>query len=320
MPATITHAFFAQDVYYLLESSIQQKIKSEKQFVMFAQNTDPLMFYHILSFKKGKNIRSLQSTSHQEKTLLLFKNIIYYMKENKYYYDASTLTFLYGFLTHYVLDSTIHPFIFYKTGNFDKKRKETYKYNGLHAYMETYIDYYLLEKKKAPLDFSFCFDFTPFSKELTNTINYSFENTFHEKNMAKKYYQSLKEMKLFLTLFRKDTFGIKKRLYSMIDCFTPKRIFSFQTLSYHLDSYEKYDFLNKRHKTWVYPVDKERKSTKDFDQLYQEAILKAKNIIEQLHYYFFLNKTIHLESLLGNNSYVTGINCISKKTQKYFEF
>lgn len=320
MPATITHAFFSQDVYFHLNSTIQKKIKSEKQLMMFAQNTDPLMFYNILSFQKGKKIRSLQSTTHQEKTLLLFETIISYMKEKKYYQDPSTLTFLYGFITHYILDSTIHPYIFYKTGNFDKKRKETYKYNGLHAYMETYIDNYFLEKRKIPLNFNLYFDLTPFSKELTDTINYSFERTFHEKDMAKKYYKSLKQMKLFLTLFRKDNLGMKKRIYSFIDYFTPKNTFSFRSLSYHLDDYEKYDFLNKKHQTWVYPVNKEIKSKKDIDQLYRKSIIRAKEIIEQIHNYFFFGKPIHLESLLGNNSYLTGTNCNQKKELKHFEF
>lgn len=320
MPATITHAFFAQDIFYQLSFTINKKIKRERQFMMFAQGTDPLMFYNILSFKKGKKIRSLQSTSHQYKTLLLFQNIISYIKEKKYYQDSSTLTFLYGFITHYILDSNIHPYIFYKTGYFDKKRKETYQYHGLHTYMETYIDNYFLEKRKKSLDFNYCFDLTPFSKELSDTINYSFMKTFHEKNMAKKYYRSLKQMKLFLTLFRKDNFGIKKRIYSIIDCFTPKNVFLFQSLSYHLDDYEKYDFLNKQHKTWVYPADRERKSTKDIDQLYQDSIIKTKKIIEQIHDYLFFNKSIHLISLLGNNNYLTGINCNQKNTQKYFDF
>lgn len=320
MPATITHAYFALDVYNRLNPTIQKQIKSTKQFMMYAQNTDPLMFYNILSIRRGKKVRSLQSTSHQEKTLLLFENIISYMKEKKYYQDSSTLTFLYGFITHYVLDSTIHPYIFYKTGHFDKKRKETYAYNGLHAYMETYIDNYFLKKNKSTLDFNFCFDFTPFSKELTDTINYSFLKTFGEENMARKYAKSLKQMKQFLTLFRKDSFGVKKSLYSLIDYCTPKNTFRFKSLSYHLDNYESYDFLNKKHTTWVYPVDKERKSTKDIDQLYQDSILKAKTMIEQIHSYFFLDKTIELKKILGNDSYLTGIDCNQKKEQKHFEF
>ena len=49
------------------------------------------------------------------------------------------MAYLYGMLSHYVLDSTVHPFIIYKTGNFNKKNKETYKYNHLHNEMESYI-------------------------------------------------------------------------------------------------------------------------------------------------------------------------------------
>ena len=57
------------------------------------------------------------------------------------------MVFLYGFICHYVLDSNVHPFVFYKTGLFDKKDKNSYKYNNLHAFMETYFDNYMIKEK-----------------------------------------------------------------------------------------------------------------------------------------------------------------------------
>ena len=52
MPATITHAYFAKDVYEILPSNIKDKL-NVKRVKMFGQSTDPLMFYNLfINFKK----------------------------------------------------------------------------------------------------------------------------------------------------------------------------------------------------------------------------------------------------------------------------
>ena len=64
--------------------------------------------------------------------------------------------------------------------------------------METYIDNYMLEKRNTNVNNfkiqEFCFDIKPFSKELIDAIDYSFENTYSINNMSKKYYKSLKQV------------------------------------------------------------------------------------------------------------------------------
>lgn len=319
MPATITHAYFAEDVYKNLEINIQKKINKDK-LLMFAQNTDSFLFYNILSLKRGKHIRNLQKVFHEEKCLLFFTNTINYIKEKKYFNDSDTISYLYGFITHYILDSTVHPFVFYKTGLFIPKDKDTWKYNGGHTYMETYIDNYLLNKRNYSMNFNKCFDLKPFSKNLNNVINYGFLKTYNEKDISLKYYSSLKQMHIFLNLFRKDYFGIKRNIYSFFDIFTSKKIFKLKTISYNLKINDDTDFLNNKHKNWCYPADKNIKSNENFDDLYQKAIIKAVYCIEKIHSHLFDNKNINLEEVLENKSYVTGIDCNSKFKQKYFEF
>lgn len=325
MPATITHAYFGEDIYNKLPKDIKIKIKDYKTcLMMFSQSMDSLMFYNILSPLKGKDIRDLAGVFHNSKTNIFFDNLIDFIKDNKLYNDPQTLVFLYGLIAHYSLDSTIHPFVFFKTGNFNKKDPNTYKYNGLHNYMETYIDNYMLKKRNVNINTfkiqDFCFDTKPFSKELISTINYSFKNTFNIDNMSKKYYKSLNQMKNFLVLFRFDNYGIKKIGYKTIDFFTPKKIFRFNSLSYRLDNFDNYNFLNDNHMTWTYPVDNNLKSTKNFDQLYNEALNNCLNIIKEINLYFFENKKINIDGLFKNKSYITGIDCDSKKRQVFFEF
>ena len=60
--------------------------------------------------------------------------------------DKYVMSFVYGFICHYVLDSSIHPYVEFKTGRFNPRDKKTYKYNAKHHEMETYIDAYMLRK------------------------------------------------------------------------------------------------------------------------------------------------------------------------------
>lgn len=326
MPATTTHAFFAEDLYQKLDQKTQQRIQSEKKsFLMFAQHTDPLMFYSIFMPLKGKKIRNLQHLAHSKKTEEFFTNLIEYIKKNKYYNNARILSFLYGFITHFCLDSNIHPYIYYKTGHFNKKDKSTYPYNCLHHYMETLIDNTLIKTRKTKhyteFDISnYVFDLTPFSKELNECISYSFSKTYHINHLGTYYYQALKSMKLFLKLFRQDKKGLKRKLYKLMDQITPKGTFILDCLSYHQSINDPNNYLNINHQEWFYPVDKKKKSNKSFYDLYIDSLDDAKKIIHEIDDYFTKDKKINIHQLLKNKSLTTGIDCNSPLIPKYFEF
>jgi hypothetical protein len=50
--------------------------------------------------------------------------MINYIKDNNLYNDDDVLSYLYGYINHYVLDKTIHPYVRYKTGVFKKKNQK----------------------------------------------------------------------------------------------------------------------------------------------------------------------------------------------------
>lgn len=321
MPATITHAYFAEDLFNILDKNTKRLISNKKkELMMFSQNTDPLMFY-ILTLKNGTKIRKLQFVAHTEKTNLFFENTIKYIKKNKYYNNSDVLAFLYGFICHFALDSRTHPFIVYKTGFFIKEDAKTYKYNGLHHNMESYLDNYMLKKHHVTkINFKkFCFSLKPFTKELDEVISYAFKKTYNVDNMDKIYHSSLKQMNFFLTAFRLDPHKYKSYIYRFIDKFTPEKAFKLESISYNIRN-KNIDYLNNKHKEWNYPVDKTIKSHKSFDELYQDSLMEAKELIEAVNDYFFNDVQIDIDSLFHNRSYLTGIDCKSKNKQIYFEF
>ena len=82
MPATITHAYFANDLYDILPIGLKKLLMDDKQKLrMFAQSTDPFIFYNLLR-KKDQKIRDFQSHFHQNKTSEFFINLVNYIKYN----------------------------------------------------------------------------------------------------------------------------------------------------------------------------------------------------------------------------------------------
>ena len=324
MPATVTHAYFANDLYDILPIGLKQLlIDNKKRLRMFAQSTDSFIFYNLLK-RKDQHIRNFQTFFHTNKSEEFFINLINYIKYNDYYQNSEIMSFLYGYISHYVLDYTIHPYIIYKTGFFNKNDKETYKYRNKHNYMETFIDNYMIKQREniIPYGFKFydfIFDLRPFSKELIEVIDYAFKETYNFKNFSKYYYHSLKDMYKSLKYLRYDKYGIKIFIYKGLDRFTNSKAFKLQSISYHTNLKDKNNYLNANHTTWFHPTTKKEKHQESFIELYSIALHETKNIITNVNYYLKDTKKVNLKKIFKNYSYLTGKNCNNKNKLKYFE-
>ncbi len=323
MPATAVHAYFAQDLNDILPKEIKNKLDVNR-LKTFGQSIDSLMFYNLFSILPGKKIRDFQKYFHTNKTQDFFVNLINYIKENDYTEDIDVNSFLVGTICHYVLDSTVHPYIYYKTGYFNKNDKSTYKYNNVHTFMETFLDNDMIKRRESinPYKFNiskFSFDTSKFSNELKDTIKYTFKETFDVDNMDKIYYKSLKQMRNSIFIFRQDRYGIKKFFYKLADTFTSKRVFRFEAISYHYPLNDRHNFLNENHKLWRNPCDYSLISEESFLDLYLRALKLAKVMI-CASFDYINGKDIELEKVFINKSYITGLDCELDKELKYFEF
>ena len=324
MPATVTHAYFANDLYDSLPIGLKKLLMDDKKRLrMFAQSTDSFIFYNLLK-KKDQKIRDFQSYFHTNKTREFFINLVKYIKYNNYYQNSEIMSFLYGFISHYVLDYKLHPYIFYKTGLFNKDDKTTYKYRNKHEYMENFIDNYMIKQKENihPYNFKFydfIFDLKPFSKELIEVIDYAFKETFNFNDFSKYYYKSLKDMYNSLKYLRYDKYGIKMFCYKTIDKFTSDKTFKFQAVSYHTPLKDEYNYLNSNHSTWLHPCLKREKHNESFIELYSIALHETKNIITDVNNYLKNTKKVNLKNVFKNYSYLTGKDCNNKNNLKYFE-
>ncbi len=316
MPATYTHHIFAEDVYKIINPDIQEKLKDTKDILnLFSKSFDILFFIK-------PNLGNYAHTHHAN---LYFKNLINYIKTNELTNNGYILAYLYGSICHYILDSTTHPYIFYKTGKYTKNKKNL-KYKGKHSEIEKMIDAinYQERNNKPIYKVNLSKKLLPkisFSKELKETINYTYSKTFNVSNAEKIIRKGIRNYRFCLKHIMSSHYGFKIPIYKLIDFTNLYKKDSLYNLCYHIKKLD-YSVLNLKHQKWLYPVNKNISYHYSFNDLYDLSLEKARSIINKLDIALSTNNQEINKILkeLGNLSYTTGINCNNKSPMHYFAF
>lgn len=323
MPSITTHRLFGLDVLNKLPNNIKENIDKDI-YTVFCQSFDNFFYYNLISFKKGKSIREFGRYCHKNKTQEYFINIIKYIKDNNLENNSDCLSYLYGSITHLVLDSTMHPYVFYKTGVFKKNDITSYKYNGLHTKLEAMLDKYFYELKfnkqyNSYPHYKYNFPKINFSCELKNIVNHSFKTTFNKNNMANIYYKSYNQGRFIFKYGVFDKYGVKRKLYQLIDILRPQKY----KKNLYVSSYIKeinINYLNHCKSSW-YCSATENYINFSVDELYNVAISKAIKIIKKLDKLLQIeDNIIKYRNLIPDISYISGKNIKDKYKMHIFEF
>lgn len=324
----MAHGYFCMDVIDKVNRNVKDKINDNiNYFKVFGQGPDPYFFYDFHLTRRSKIVHKINKAMQHSKVNEHFTKLINYINENNYYSNSQVVTYLYGQICHFVLDSTVHPYIIYSTGMYNKKDSSTYKYNGLHEEMEYYIDNYLIYKRERILPKNFkiykhLFNIGKFNKELRATIDDVIKNVYGFDNVSDIYYKSIMDMKKFYYVFNYDKYGIKKFVYSIMDLVCGDKCVKKKELSFHIDPNSKLYYLNNDKNTWNHPCDINEKYDSSFTELYAKAIKKASVIINEVD--AMLNNKIidnhKIDKLFGNLHYGTGKDCDLNPKYKYFKF
>lgn len=324
MPSIVTHYLFSEEVKNKSSKNIQENLNKAKEiYNIFAQSFDNFFYYNLLTPKKGKEIRKFGNLAQRENINLYFKNIILEIKKKKLQKNPEILAYLYGSLTHYILDSNCHPFVIFHAGWIDEEHPN-YKYRGNHEKIEVNIDAILYQEKTGNPLFKAKLGNTllpkiKFSPLLIDTLNHVFKNTWNQENLGKIYEKSTLQGHYILKYLVTDHHGMKKSSYKLFDLIFSKNKTKYQNLSFYIKN-PKIEIMNRKHELWSNPVDNTLTSFESFDDLYQKAIketLKIFDLTEKV-----LNETINLENylqILGNKSYTTGLDWNKKEKFQYFK-
>lgn len=315
MPATYTHHLFVKDVYKVINDDVKKKLNNHLDlFYLFGKSFD------VLFFSKPR----LGCYAHDNHVNLYFANIIKKIRDENLFSDGEVLSYLYGSICHYVLDSTIHPYVFYKTGKYNLGDKKTKVYKGAHDKMEYMIDAILYQERnqksiyKANLRKE-VFTKYHFSSQFNKILDNFYLDTFHVKSAHKYIQRGIRNYSFILGHVMTSRFGFKYRLYQLFDfCHLSKRSL-LANYCYYIKKLD-YSYLNKEHKKWYYPVDKKISYHYSFYDLYDIAIERARILINQLDYALDKDEKDIKKVLreIGNLSYATGKNADKHYVMKYF--
>ena len=288
MAEITTHMFLSKD--------IKNKIKCSNSITIFSLGPDVYYF--------KKKTKKLAQIMHRKNTLLFFKNYIKYIKDNNLENDEYIVSSLYGFISHYILDSKIHPYIFYKG---------EYK---LHRFYEMGLSKYIINNHNIkPNEYKSYKDLN-YKKNniLESLLDEVIYKTYNIKNGGKEYFDCLNRVKFIYKYFRYDRYGIKKFFYKLIDLLINKKIslISF----YNIKDVD----LNLNHNTWIHPCDKNEVYNLSLIDLYNESLDKRLNIIKSVNKVLYKKENIDkLDNIIENRSYINGKELCSKNVMKYFE-
>lgn len=221
-------------------------------------------------------------------------------------------SYLAGFLCHYCLDKTAHPYILCKSGDYDESRPETLCYRGGHALLERAIDSHVIRRFYGKTPWKFPIVQTVLSlkklpKELREGLDRAHEKVYGWPAVFDDLNRCLRDQKIFYRLMQ-DPHGIMDKLTPLAD--NGKSHLDYRTLPYfHKDIDPALcDYLNEKKSPWAHPCDEGIVSRGSFWDLFDKALAEAAGLIALAHDYI-RGKDVPLAQAVGNASYETGFDC-----------
>lgn len=293
---------------------IKQPLNQNLVFIG-AQGPDPL--YYNVSKKDGSESRYYADRMHDTNTRLLFTHMVSYVKRHL---NEDTYSFLVGFICHYALDVSIHPYVYHNVGVYQQDLPDTHQYKGLHLKFERSIDAVMIQKdfgypsRKFNLHRKY-FPKMDLPEDVCKIMEYTLKNTYGKDLGGIMYNTAVKKMYSNAKNIIKDRLGIKKLLLKFLDLFRDSDMF-LQDLSF-FNHVEKYDFLNEKKATWHHPITN-TPSNESVEELFEKARIFALDLIAQVNAYLDESKQINLEEVFTNLSFNSGLDCDLHDEMKYF--
>lgn len=276
MPAGIVHALHGQRVWEWLEKEgwVAKERLVQDAFEWGKQGPDFLFCHRFFPWQRGESLSSLGNLLHQEppeNTLGVLQTI--WQEKPK----PMVRSYILGFLCHYSLDRTCHPYIESLSRQLMEKFPEQTE-DILHNEIESALDGIVLrwERGELPTDYQLgnCFPKnSEAEEEIAGIYSALFDSLFAVQGKESLILQAEKDARLAFRLIS-DRTGLKKQVVDRLE----KK--GKHTISCHLRGMletDEIDYANTGHSPWTDRQGKEH--TKDFFQLFEEAEQDARLLI-----------------------------------------
>lgn len=286
MASIATHFIFSNDVLRALPADIQELIrKAPDAYFLGAQGPD-IFFYDVIHLMLTHDKNNIGSRMHTFKTDHFFAEYLSVLLSPGKNADKNipAIAYLYGMLTHYSLDSMIHPFVYYMSESKDSSKNK--KANDLcsienHLQLETNIDeIFFYERfgtginnvKRKNFMKPSVSEIEAISPVLANAINKTYG--YHLKPSYIR--GTIKRACICNSLLQNNNNG-KKRLFSFVE----KKLTGASRCSRLMFDSSLPDFscMNEEHNLWRVPLTHKIKYDSVYD-IYNKALKRANRLIK----------------------------------------
>lgn len=280
MPAIITHDFFGRDIYNSLFSQIGGSRDEADAFLLGNQGPDPL-FYAAISPQLGGQ-HKLGHIMHERKP----SELLVAFKESLGVLDPDEVpvgrAYALGFLCHYTLDSTMHPFVYFHEYRLcDAGEPGLTRDDGgeVHGVIESELDELVLYKKREETIASFnpAREILRADASVLDAISkmyaYVALNVYGEIIPRATFATAVRDFRLVQHAFYSPT-GLKRELAGAFERLFRTHSF-YQSMSHRPIALTASVFDNRDHEPWENPFTGEVR-TAGFWDLYDEAQGKAR--------------------------------------------
>ncbi len=313
MPGYDTHYLFGVHSYRkMTDETITKKcIRDHKGIYTLGLFGPDIFFYYATEVVAAR--KNIGSIMHTAKTDIFFKNMLSYIDVHRGQARDIAIAYYCGFISHYILDCIMHPYVYWRTDYLHKEKN----YLEKHFTLESDIDIQLLKnyKNTTPYDFMKNSSFELNEMELgvvCDMLYYSIRTTYHDSRITRPgikmaIYSIQKEQRLMKIASKK----VNRMLTKVSDVMGNKRYMAPFIPS---DEVKNDDPLNIKHDKWYNPWDLSKVSTESVPDMLNKGEKRFNMTMFLLDNYLDadLNNNAAYRTLvafIGCKSYHSGLNC-----------
>ena len=294
------------------DTIVKKAVKNNRGSYKLGLLGPDIFFYYATEVISAR--KNIGSRMHTTKTDVFLKNMITYVDLHKGRAREIGISYLCGFLSHYVVDCICHPYVYWMT---DYLHKEI-NYLEKHFRFESDMDIKLLAMYKNTTPYEFMKNSTFYLNEaetavVCDMLYYAIRSTYHDSRITRSgiqmaIYSLYKEQRMITIASEKanrvmakisKAFGNERYLAPFIP--SPKDV-----------RFE--DPLNLKHKKWHNPWDISKCSTDSVPEMLGKADKRFSLMMFLLDNYLSpdMNKVAAYRTLMafiGCRSYHSGLNC-----------
>lgn len=280
MPAAIVHFLHAERVLEWYEKQDNRIQMNRNAFLWGAQGPDFLYCHRFLPWQKGTSLCEYAEKLHCEKPSSIFSA----MKEYWELTGSNTvvLSYIFGFLCHYSLDRTCHPFI--QAGArilYEQEPGQTEEI--LHNRIESALDGIMLRYEKGALPVEFDLKQTlPKDEEVMSKIADLYAFVLHRlyglQDSGALLQQATRDARMIFGLLN-DRTTLKKVIAERLERRKGK-----QSISCHIRGIsegDSCDYANSLLQEWNWPDDNAESRRESFFELYEASVEESKGLLPQ---------------------------------------